>query len=150
MENNKKTVVYARTSSEKQSIDLQLAAARPFLKGVQEENVVIFTEIAASKLSQQVGLKEIMRLVENDQVDTIIVYQRDRLTRSFYKYLEIIDLIYAHKVKVIFTLSDEMPFQHDQEVGVLKEFYNAFLLEKERNHMSNRIKSLKAKSLKNS
>ncbi|SEP61640.1 hypothetical protein SAMN05216232_0362 [Virgibacillus subterraneus] len=44
MDNNKKTVVYARTASDKQSFDLQLEAAKPFLKGVREEDVVIITE----------------------------------------------------------------------------------------------------------
>ncbi|WP_245736040.1 recombinase family protein [Virgibacillus subterraneus] len=91
-------------------------------------------------------MREVLELVKKNQVDTLVVYQRDRLTRSCYKYLEIVDLMNTHKVKVIFTASDDIPFQHDQEDGVLKEFHYALLLEKERNHMSNRIKdALKAK-----
>ena len=147
MKNNKKTVIYARTAaSNKQSLDLQLEAAKPFVKGVQEENVVIITETASSGLTQQVGLQKILELVKNDQLETLIVYQRDRLARNLIDYSEIAKLIYAHKVKVIFTASGELPFDSEQGSGVLKEIIYSQHREKERNMMSNRIKAaLKAK-----
>ncbi|WP_281202990.1 hypothetical protein [Cytobacillus kochii] len=53
MKNNKKTVVYARTASTKQSADPQLEAANPHLKGIQEENIVTITDIATSSSSQR-------------------------------------------------------------------------------------------------
>jgi site-specific DNA recombinase len=141
MKENKKTVVYARTASNKQNIDLQLDAAKPFLKEVLQEDVVIITEIATSGLSQQKGLQKVLELVKTNQVDTLLVYQSDRLTRNMNDYLEIINSIYAHKVKVIFTASEDTSFQHDQESGPLMEFIYLLVNEQERIHMSNRMKA---------
>lgn len=142
MKDNKKTVVYARTASIKQNIDLQLEAANPHLKGIQEENIVMITDYATPSSFQQKGLQNLLELVKNDQVDTLIVYQRDRLARNFYEYLEIMDLIYTHKVNVIFT-GNEQPFEHDQEFGTLKEFMYQLLHESEGSHISNRIKAIR-------
>lgn len=127
MKNNKKIVVYARTASKKQNIDLQLEAAKSHLKGVQEEKIVTLTDEATSISSHRKGLQTLLELVKNDQVDTLIVYQQDRLTRSAHEYLEIMDLIYKHKVKVIFTGNEDIPFQHDQEKTYMSNRMKAFL-----------------------
>lgn len=55
MENNKKTVVYARTSTKKQNYELQLEAAKPFLKGIQE-NLIFIVDHRAPATSKPNGL----------------------------------------------------------------------------------------------
>jgi len=82
MENNKKTVVYARTSTKKQNYELQLEAAKPFLRGIQEENLTFIVDHGAPATSKLKGLQQLIDLIKKGQVDTLIIYKRDRLIRS--------------------------------------------------------------------
>ncbi|WP_079504486.1 recombinase family protein [Mesobacillus jeotgali] len=121
----KKVVVYARVSSDQQSLDMQLEAAKPYRKKYHPDEILILSDDGVSamknKIEERPALQELLNLIRNDLVDTIIVYQRDRLAREFYEYLEIILLIYTHKVKVIFTATGHLPFNHDIESGIHSE-----------------------------
>ncbi|PEQ84672.1 hypothetical protein CN481_22150 [Bacillus sp. AFS006103] len=92
MENNKKTVVYARTSTKKQNYELQLEAAKPFLKGNQGENLIFIVDHGAPATSKPNGLQQLLDLIKKEQVDTLIIYKRDRLTRSEDEYIDILKL----------------------------------------------------------
>jgi site-specific DNA recombinase len=83
-------------------------------------------------------MQELLELIRNEQVDTLIVYQRDRLARDFYEYLEIILLIYTYKVKVIFTATGHLPFNHDLENGMFSEGLFGMLSQIEGMNIANR------------
>ncbi|TYS54722.1 recombinase family protein [Rossellomorea marisflavi] len=104
---------------------MQLEAAKPYIKEYNPDEIVRLNDHGVSalknKLEQRPALKELLDLIRNDEVDTLIDYQRDRLAREFYEYLEIILLIYTHKVKVIFTATGHLPFNHDIESGIHSE-----------------------------
>jgi site-specific DNA recombinase len=136
MKNNKKTVVYARTASKKQNIDLQLEAAKPYLKGIPEENIIIITDQVPAT-SQPEGFDNLLDLIRNDQVETLIVYKRDRITRNLDEYLDLLKLINHHQVKVAFTASGHPPININLQI----ESLYADIINRERIIMSNRIKT---------
>ncbi|MEC1526085.1 recombinase family protein [Neobacillus niacini] len=120
-----KVVVYTRVSSDQQSLEMQLEAAKPYVKNYQPDEVIYLNDPGVSatkkKIEERPKLKKLLEMIESFQVDTLIVYQRDRLARDFYEYLEIILLIYTYKIKVIFTASGHLPFNHDLESGIFSE-----------------------------
>lgn len=137
MKSNKKTVVYARTSSKKQSYKLQLDAAKAYLKGIPDENIVYIVDHGVPVSSNLNGLQQLLDLISQDQVDTLIVYSRDRLTRNEDEYQAILKLIYAHEVKVVDTAKGTLPFNQNQQI---EDFYLR-VINMEKASMSNRIKA---------
>lgn len=135
MENTKVTAVYARTSSRKQDIKFQLEAAYPYLKGIEPEGLLYFIDEEVSGSSQPFELKKLLDLIRKDLVDTLVVYDRSRLTTSLDSYLELINLIDRHQVKVIFTAAAE------EKIGdIYREGLKALLKKYESIMLSNRIK----------
>ena len=120
-----KVVVYARVSSEQQNLEMQLEAAKPYIKDFHPKEIIYLNDDGVSatkkKLDERPKMQELLELIRNGQVDILIVYQRDRLARDFYEYLEIILLLYTHKVKVIFTATGHLPFNHELESGIFSE-----------------------------
>lgn len=141
MKNNKKTVVYARTSTKKQNLELQLDAAKPFVKGISEEHLLIIEEHGVPISSKREGLQQLLDLIRQDQVETLIVFQRDRLTQNEDEYQDILRLIYSHGVKVILTSKSAIPFNNDQKDGMLFETLILQFINMEKIHMSMRIKN---------
>lgn len=144
MINTGKVVVYTRVSSDQQNLEMQLEAAKPYVKGYHPDEVIYLNDDGVSatkkKMEERPKLKELLELIKNGQVDTLIVYQRDRLARDFYEYLEIILLIYTFKVKVIFTATGHLPFNHDLKSGLLSEGVFGMMSQLEGMNIVNRTK----------
>lgn len=147
MKNNKITAVYARTSSKKQNYELQLEAAKPYLDGIDPENVNIFVDQGVPISSQTKELMKLIELISKDQVSTLIVYDRNRLSRSLDDYLFLVNLINIHQVEVVFTSSRE---EIDKFGDMYREDIVAHIRKLEGIMLSNRIKTgIKAKKYKN-
>jgi DNA invertase Pin-like site-specific DNA recombinase len=138
MQNNKITAVYVRTSSKNQNHELQLDAARPFLKGIEPESVSIFIDQGVSGSSQPKELVKLIDLISKNRVATLVVYDRNRLNHSLDNYLLLVNLINIHKVEVIFTSSSE---DNDKLGDIYREGISALLRKMERIMLSNRIKA---------
>ena len=93
-------VLYMRVSSENQSEEMQLNAAKRYLEQYNPDEVLILCDhgISATKLPlhKRPQLVKLLDLVREDKVDTLLVYQRDRLARDFYEYLTIISCRYHY------------------------------------------------------
>jgi site-specific DNA recombinase len=139
-----KIVVYTRVSSDQQSLEMQLEASKLFVKDYNPDEIIYLNDHGVSatknKIEERPKLKELLELIRNDQVDTLIVYQRDRLARDFYEYLEIILLIYTHNVKVIFTATGHLSFNHDIESGMYFEGVFGMLSQIEGMNITNRTR----------
>lgn len=136
MENSYKiTAVYARTSSKKQNFESQIEAASPYLKGLEPEGVLYFVDEGVSGSSKPEGLSNLLDLIKEDLIGTLVVYNRSRLTNSLDTYLELINLLDRHQVKVIFTATAE------EGIGdILTEGLKALFQKYESIMMSNHIK----------
>lgn len=124
-----KVAVYARVSSSGQDINMQINLADAFIKSQKIEiNNVIWIkdeDISANKLpiDQRPGMMELIHLIKEQQVKTLIAYGRDRLARNFVEYCYIVDIFDKYNVEVIFTAKNQQPYTHNL---VLESIYGAF------------------------
>ena len=124
-------VVYKRVSSAAQSLELQDAAARRYLESQDlagNEDFIIYLsdyDVSATKLkmSKRPKLMELIRLIQEGKVKTVIGYKRDRFARNFYEFVDITKIFIKHGVEVIYTASNEPPFRNKL---ALEAFYGMF------------------------
>ena len=86
----KQTVIYSRVSSHGQKADLetQERLLEQFALENGYTNLVKFRDIASGLNPKRRGLQKIFKLIDTNQIDTIIVNYKDRLTRFGFEYLE--------------------------------------------------------------
>lgn len=121
------TVLYARVSSDGQSVQMQLAVAQELIKDVPEGQLKILVDDGVSatktKMADRKHLQELMALIVDGKVSNLIVYDRDRLARNFFEYYKIASLLQKHKVKVIFTGTNVAPFDQSMQVEGLRAIF---------------------------
>lgn len=120
-------VVYIRVSTLGQDITMQKNAARNLIEEYGEDNVRVIVDEGVSalklRMNDRPGLQQILNMIRSGEVQTLIVYSRDRLARNFYEYLEIAKLLLERKVNVVFTQENARPFSDDL---VLEAIYGIF------------------------
>ncbi len=87
---DKKNIVYARVSSHEQKTkgDLDRQALYIIENIKDKENLVIFKEVGSGLNDKRTKLLKIISLVLNDEVASINVTYKDRLTRFGFNYLQ--------------------------------------------------------------
>ena len=117
--------VYSRVSTVQQDIQKQIQSAKAYITNHQiNEDKLIWLEdegFSANKLSTKEipKLQELLMLIKQGKVKTIIVYHRDRLARNFYEYVALVKEFYKYEVKVIFTASNQPPFSKKLSIEAL-------------------------------
>lgn len=113
----KKKANYTRTSSGGQNLALQINSNAEYVKEFEEVDVIEFTDfdVSATKLAMddRPALNRMLKLIKQGDIDTVIVYERDRLTRNVYEYNAIVQVFYQHHIEVIYTGTDAPPFNYD-------------------------------------
>lgn len=104
----KKIANYKRTSSGGQDLELQISANAEHLKEYAKDDVIEFTDfdVSATKLTMddRPALSRMLKLMKQGEIDTVIVYERDRLARNVYEYIAIAQVFYEHKIDVIYSI----------------------------------------------
>lgn len=117
--------VYSRVSTTQQDIQKQIQNAIAYINShqIDEEKVIWLKDegYSANKLETKEipNLKELLLLVKQGKVKTIIVYHRDRLARNFYEYVKLVKEFYKYRVNVIFTASNQSPFSKKLSIEAL-------------------------------
>lgn len=117
--------VYSRVSTAQQDIQKQIQTAKAYIHNhkIDEEKVIWLEDdgYSANKLTTKEipKLQELLMLIKQGKVKTIIVYHRDRLARNFYEYVALVKVFYKHGVKVIFTASNQPPFSKKLAIEAL-------------------------------
>lgn len=97
---NKKTILYARVSSHDQKADLntqiQLLSLYASSQGFQYE---VFSEIFSGLNFKRPKFNLLLKMIENDEVDRIIINHKDRLMRFGYEMFE--NICQIHNVQII-------------------------------------------------
>ena len=99
---NKITVLYARVSTEAQSIDSQVLALNRYctINEIKDFKMLLDEGISGSKSSRP-ALNELMALVEQDKVLTIVTYSLSRLSRSSSHLLALLELFQRKNIEFI-------------------------------------------------
>ncbi len=117
--------VYSRVSTTQQDIQKQVQTAIAYINShqIDEEKVIWLKDegYSANKLTTKEipKLKELLMLVKQGKVKTIIVYHRDRLARNFYDYVALVKEFYKYGVNVIFTASNQATFSKKLSIEAL-------------------------------
>ncbi|AMQ04986.1 recombinase family protein [Sporosarcina psychrophila] len=124
-------IIYCRVSSAAQNLDLQISAAKRHLESLglkENEECIIYLDdhdVSATKLkmNQRPNLMQLIRLIKEGKVKTVVVYKRDRLARNFYEFVDITKIFIKYDVEVVYTASNEPPFKNKL---ALEAFYGMF------------------------
>ncbi|RUM28465.1 MAG: IS607 family transposase [Aquifex sp.] len=102
-ETPKKVVIYARVSTQKQKTylenQIQLCKQYCVSKGLQIDEII--TDIASSFNFKRKGLKKLLDMVISSQVDTVVIYSKNRLSRIAFELIEEIFSMFNVKIEVI-------------------------------------------------
>ena len=106
---NKKDVIYARVSTHRQEesgdLDRQIDTIKLFAINHNPKNLVVKKDIASGLNDNRKGLKSLLSMVQNNEVDRIFVNHKDRLTRFGFNYIK--QICDFHNVKII-VVDDEV------------------------------------------
>lgn len=146
-QNKKVDVFLRRISTGNQDLAMQIAADKKYRDVLDEDEYIELNEIGVSankvKLKEREKMVELLSLINRDMVRTIYVYDRSRLTRNFYEYIELVDLFILNNVQVVFTSSDVTypPFSSNY----LIEGFNGILIEEEGKAIARRVSDVHRK-----
>ena len=108
---NKYKVFFRRVSTSGQDLAMQESADAIYREKYATNEIVILNEngVSANKLNieQRPKMKKLIRMIIQNQVDTIYVFDRSRLFRDFYESNYFVSLCKKHDVKI---------FLHQQEM----------------------------------
>lgn len=122
----KKVAVYGRVSSKGQSLKLQRDLADKYIETnkIPLENVIYFMDdgVSANKVSleNRVEMSLMLSQIALNEISVLIVFARDRLARNFYEYIKIVMLLNEHKVDVVFTSPQQVPYRRDIQTESLQ------------------------------
>lgn len=104
---NKKHVIYARVSctNQKQSLDNQIELIKSYMlsHGIQVDD--IYSEIASGLNENRKELSRLIRDIDNNQIDTVYITYKDRLTRFGFDYFQ--NMFLNHNTKIFILDNNE-------------------------------------------
>ena len=100
----KKIAIYARVSTQDQSLGSQLHAIRQFLarsKWPAAGRELTFQEKISGKLSHRPELARMLQACRDGLVDTVVFYRLDRIGNSFEHLVKLMEELKALKIRVV-------------------------------------------------
>ncbi|MBQ8635842.1 recombinase family protein, partial [bacterium] len=104
--------IYTRKSSEEgleqdfNSLDAQREACESFIKSQKHEGWILIEKqyndggFSGGTMNRP-AFKELLKDIENNEIDIVVVYKVDRLTRSLMDFSKIIDIFDKHKTSFV-------------------------------------------------
>lgn len=112
MEKNIRCAIYTRKSTEEgleqdfNSLDAQREACEAYIKSQMHEGWVLVDKQYndggfSGGTMERPAFKELLKDIENDEIDIVVVYKVDRLTRSLMDFSKIIDVFNKHNASFV-------------------------------------------------
>ena len=139
----KPAVIYARVSSDKQKEEHTIASQTEALRGfarqqgfsVPDEWVIEDEGYSGATLARP-GLERVRDLAAEGQIDAVLVYSPDRLSRKYAYQVLIIEEFARHNVETVFIKAPTTATPEDQLLlqfqGMIAEYERAQILERSR------------------
>ena len=96
-----RTAIYARVSTELQSLDPQFLELRAIAAQRGWQITHELSDVISGSKSSRAGLDELMRLVRAKEIDAILVAKLDRVARSLSHFAQIIGELDTHGVALV-------------------------------------------------
>ena len=118
-----RTVVYARTASRNEAaLDWQVQVLQGLAAELNLNVTHIIRETASGLDFDRPGLHELMPLVENHEIDTILMTDLTRIGRDALKTLDVLEVLYKHGVKLIIQGGDTADVEDNPLLKYLRHF----------------------------
>lgn len=128
----KKVVIYARVSTAGQDYERQLSELKEYASRMNYEVVDVFAEktSGAKKVVEREALADMLKFVEENEIDKVLIYECSRLSRRAVDFLQVIEYltergvsIYIHQNGLETLLPNGCPNPIAQLVlGILAQF----------------------------
>jgi putative DNA-invertase from lambdoid prophage Rac len=99
--NTHRTVIYARVSTDTQSVDSQLLELRSYCERRGWTNPLEITDTVSGTTRTRKGLDRLMKLVRAGKADVIVAYKLDRIGRSLSHLALLVEELATHKVGLV-------------------------------------------------
>lgn len=112
----RKTILYSRVSTQgqKKELETQEQLLEHYTVENGYKNIVKLRDIASGLNGKGVGLNKLFKTVSNNEIDTIIVNYKDRLTRFGFEYLE--TYFTSHGANIVVLNHEEVQDPHKELV----------------------------------
>lgn len=102
MNNNIKTVIYARVSTSQQDYDRQVNELKAYADKMGYQVAKVFSEkiSGARKIADRDAMTELLSYVETNKVDKVLIYECSRLSRRAVDFLSIIEQFNEKKISL--------------------------------------------------
>lgn len=98
----KRVVIYARVSTTGQDYQRQLSELRGYASRMNYEVIHVFAEkiSGAKKVAEREALTDLLKYVEENEVDKVLIYECSRLSRRAVDFLQVIEHLTERRVSV--------------------------------------------------
>lgn len=98
----KRVVIYARVSTTGQDYQWQLSELRGYASRMNYEVIHVFAEkiSGAKKVAEREALTDLLKYVEENEVDKVLIYECSRLSRRAVDFLQVIEHLTERRVSV--------------------------------------------------
>lgn len=139
--NNRKNVIYARVScsNQKQSLDNQVELIKSYMisNGIKVDD--IYSEIASGLNENRRELSRLIHDIDNEQINTVYISFKDRLTRFGFNYFK--SMFENHGTKII-ILDENEETNKDYKTELVEDLISII------HHYSTKLYSNRRKELK--
>jgi len=130
--------IYARCSTNKQDLDLQLLDLRAFCERNNYEIYKEYLDVESGSKEQRNGLNQLMADAHKRMFDIVLVWRFDRFSRSVKQLIDSLD--YLHKKNIQF-ISYNDGFDTTTPAGKLSFVFISGIAEFERNIIQERVRA---------
>ena len=97
-----RAVIYARVSTIGQDYQRQLAELKAYASKMNYKVVKEFTEkvSGAKKIAEREALADLLKYVEENKVDKVLIYECSRLSRRAVDFLQVVEYLTEHGISV--------------------------------------------------
>ncbi len=119
----KRVVIYARVSTAGQDYDRQLAELRGYASRMRYEIVKEFSETisGAKKVAEREALTDLLKFVNENQVDKVLIYECSRLSRRITDFLNVIDFLTERRISLFILQNGLETLQADGSVNPIAQ-----------------------------
>ena len=118
-----RTVIYARTACPNETaLDWQVQVLQGLAANLSLNVTHIIRETASGLDFKRQGLNEMMSLVENHEIDTILMTNLNRIGRDAPKVLAVLEELDKHGVKLIIQGGDTVEIEDNPLLKYLRHF----------------------------
>lgn len=127
-----KVIIYARVSTIAQDYERQLSELRGYASRMNYEVVKEFSEkiSGAKKVEEREALTDLLKYVEENEVDKVLIYECSRLSRRAVDFLQVVEYLTGHEISVYIHQNGLETLLHDGSpnpianlvLGILAQF----------------------------